>query len=282
LTAFTGADSFKLALTGQVTFDFNPAANRLRIMSATNRNNYRLNLTVNPITVTTDTSLTYKTTDANTGKTPVVITGAYTNSFNGATATQLYDIDAALNSFVNQNTANGGFLNTVGALSLTLDPSDYTVDLDIYSNKATPSVDSAFLMANVMGSNGFDNLYTLNIGTGAATLINRIGYGIAIRNIAVTLSPLSTSVKDLPKTLKTAIYPNPTSNNITLSFDNQKGSRVNIAIFNLQGQLVQREVYETGIIDFNKTLDVSKLPNGAYMIRVSNDFEATVKKLMKF
>jgi Domain of unknown function (DUF4394)/Secretion system C-terminal sorting domain len=282
LTAFAGADSFKLALTGQVTFDFNPAANRLRIISATNSNNYRLNLTVNPITVTTDTSLTYRTTDVNTGKTPVVVTGAYTNSFNGATATQLYDIDASLNNFVNQNTANGGFLNTVGALGLILDPNDYTIDLDIYSNKATPSVDSAFLMANVTGSNGFDNLYTLNIGTGATTLVNRIGLGIALRNIAVALSPLNTSVKDLPQTLQTAIYPNPASSQITLSFDNQKGSRVNVAIFNLQGQLVQREVYETGIIDFNKTLDVSKLPNGAYMIRVSNDFEATVKKLMKF
>lgn len=281
LTTYAGADSFKLALTGQVAFDFNPVANRLRIMSGTNRNNYRLNLTVNPITVTTDTSLTYKMTDVNTGKTPLVITGAYTSSFNGATATQLYDIDASLNNFVNQNTANGGFLNTVGALGLTLDPNDYTVDLDIYSTK-TPSSDTAFLMANVTGSNGFDNLYTVNLSTGAATLVNRIGNGIAMRNIAVKLAPLSTSVKDVPQTLKAALYPNPAANDMTLSFNNQKGSRVNVAIYNLQGQLVYKNMYESVVGDFNKTIDISGLSNGTYMVRISNDDAAAVKKLIKF
>ncbi len=281
LTTYGGADSFKLALTGQVTFDFNPVANRLRIMSGTNRNNYRLNLTVNPITVTTDTSLTYKMTDVNTGKTPLVITGAYTGSFKGATATQLYDIDAALNNFVNQNTANGGFLNTVGALGLTLDPNDYTVDLDIYSTK-TPLSDTAYLMANVTGSNGFDNLYTINLSTGTATLVNRIGKGIALRNIAVRLAPISTSVKDVPQTLQAALYPNPANNDLTISFNNQKGSRVNVAIYNLQGQLVYKNVYESVVGDFNKTMNVSDLSNGTYLVRISNDEESAVKKFVKF
>ena len=281
LSVYAGADSFKLALTGQVAFDFNPVANRLRIMSATNRNNYRLNLTVNPITVTVDTSLTYKTTDANNGKTPLVVTGAYTNSVNGAAATQLYDIDAALNGFVNQNTANGGFLNTVGALGLTLDPNDYTIDMDIYSTRG-PSVDSAFLAANIMGSNGFDNFYTLNIGTGAATLVNRIGYGIAVRNIALKLASANTATRELPQTLKAALFPNPATNTVTISFDNVKGSRVDVSIFNFQGQLVYKNAYDTGIVDFNKTLNINDLPSGSYLIRIANDSETAVKKLFKF
>ena len=281
LSVYAGADSFKLPLTGAVTFDFNPAANRLRIMSGTNRANYRLNLTVNPITVTVDTALTYKTTDVNNGKTPVVVTGAYTNSLSGVTTTQLYDIDASLNGFVNQNTANGGFLNTVGGLGLTLDPNDLTVDLDIYSTK-TPSVDSAFLMANITGSNGFDNFYTVNIATGAATLVGRIGNGIALRNIAVRILPFSSATKDLPQTLLASVYPNPASNNITVSFDNTKSSRVNVNIFNLQGQIVYKNTYASGIENFQKTIDVSALPNGAYIIGISNDSEIGFKKWVKF
>ena len=281
LSVFMGADSLKLALTGAVTFDFNPAANRLRIMSATNLNNYRLNLTVNPVTVTVDTSLTYKTTDANSGKTPVVIAGAYTNSFSGATATQLFDIDAALNNFVNQNTANGGFLNTVGALGLTLDPADLTVDLDIFSTKI-PASDTAFLMANITGSVGFDNLYTVNIATGAASLVGRIGTGIAMRNIAIKLVPTTTSTTDLPQTLKANLFPNPASNSVTIAFDNKKSSPVSIDIFNLQGQIVYKNTSEGSVGNFNKTIDLSAFSVGTYIIRVANDTEVGFSKLIKF
>ncbi len=281
LSVFMGADSLKLALTGAVTFDFNPAANRLRIMSATNLNNYRLNLTVNPVTVTVDTSLTYKTTDVNNGKTPVVIAGAYTNSFSGATATQLFDIDAALNNFVNQNTANGGFLNTVGALGLTLDPSDLTVDLDIFSTKI-PAADTAFLMANITGSGGFDNLYTVNIATGAATLVGRIGTGIAMRNIAIKLVPSTTATTELPQTLKANLFPNPASNSVTIAFDNKKSSPVSIDIFNLQGQIVYKNTSEAGLGNFNKTIDLSAFSVGTYIIRIANNTEVGFSKLIKF
>ena len=281
LSVFAGADSLKLALTGAVTFDFNPSANRLRIMSATNQNNYRLNLTVNPVTVTIDTSLTYKTTDVNNGKTPVVIAGAYTNSFSGATATQLFDIDANLNNFVNQNTANGGFLNTVGALGLTLDPIDLTVDLDIFSTK-TPSVDTAFLMANITGSGGFDNLYTVNIATGAASLVGRIGAGIAMRNIAIKLAPTTTSTTDLPQTLKANLFPNPASNSVTIAFDNKNSSLVSIDIFNLQGQIIYKNTSEAGVENFNKTIDLSKFSVGTYIVRVANNTEVGFSKLIKF
>ena len=282
LSVFAGADSFKIALgMGQVAFDFNPAANRLRIISAANRNNYRLNLTVNPITVTVDTALTYKTTDVNTGKTPLAITGAYTSSFNGATATQLYDIDAALGVLVNQNSANGGFLGTVGSLGLTLDPADYTLDLDIFSTK-TPSVDSAFLMANTLDSKGFDNFYTVSLSTGATTLVGRIGYGIAMRNLAIKLASTTTSIKDLPNTLKANMYPNPTSGVVTLDFENIKGSDVNVSIYNLQGQILMQKKYQNGIKNFNETLDVSHLSTGTYLIRVANEYESAVKKMVKF
>lgn len=281
LSVYAGADSFKLPLTGQVTFDFNPAANRLRIMSATNRMSYRLNLTVNPITVTVDTALTYRTTDVNTGKTPVVVTGAYTNSFNGATATQLYDIDASLNNFVNQNSANGGFLNTIGSLGLTLDPADLTVDLDIFSTK-TPATDTAFLAANITGSNGFDNLYTVNIATGATTLVGRIGNGLALRNIAVKVLPLGTATKELAQTLKANVYPNPASSTVTVSFDNAKSSAVNVAIFNLQGQQVFKNTYASGVSDFNQTIDISAFTSGVYLISIANEHEIGFKKLVKF
>ncbi len=283
LSVFAGADSFKLALgTGQVAFDFNPVANRLRIIGATTRNNYRLNLTVNPITVTLDTALTYRTTDANAGKTPLVVTGAYTGSFNGATATQLYDIDATLGIFTNQNSANGGFLSTIGALGLTLDANDATIDVDIFS-KPNPSVDSAFLAANVSGSTGFDNLYNLNIQTGATTLVGRIGQGIAVRNIAVQLAKLTIlSVNDRLKTLDTRLFPNPAQSHVTVQFDNEKAGTVEIAVFNLSGQRLVQKNFTAAASFFQNNIDLSHLPSGTYFIRMSTQTATATRQFVKF
>ena len=280
LSVYAGADSFKLALgTTQVAFDFNPSANRLRIISASNRNNYRLNLTVNPITVTTDTALTFKTGDVNVGKTPNVVAGAYTNAYNGATATQLYDIETGNNILTNQNSANGGFLATTGALGLTLDPADLTVDLDVYST-LFPVADSAFLAANIMGSSGFDNLYAVNLATGLTTLIGRIGNGIAVRNIAIRLPNISTATTDIKPTLKATLYPNPATNTFTLAMNNENSGTVNVQIVDLRGANVFQKSFEKIGTDFQASLDINALSAGTYIVHITTDKEVGVKKLV--
>lgn len=280
LNVYPGADSFKLALSGQTVFDFNPSANRLRIIGANNLNNYRLNLTVNPITVTLDTMITYKNTDVNAGKKPIVVTGAYTKSFNGSTGTQLYDIDAALNSFTNQRSANGGFLNTIGALGIMLDPNDYTSDLDIYTTTSN-NMDTAYLSANVMGSNGFDNLYTIDISTGQAKLIDRIGLGLAIRNIAIKITPKTISSKEISQNLKAVIFPNPANQQLNVKFQQLSDSPVSLEVYNLQGQVLLQKNYASNGIDFFENLDISALDNGIYILKISNMENTRALKFVK-
>lgn len=281
LAAYAGADSFKLALgAAQVSFDFNPAANRLRIMSAANRNNYRLNLTVNPITVTTDTALTFRSDDLNFNRMPTVVTGAYTRSYNGTAATQLFDIESGNNILANQNTANGGFLVTTGALGLTLDPNDLSVDLDIYST-LFPVADSAFLAANIMGSGGFDNLYSVNLSSGSASLIGRIGNGISVRNIAVRLANIRTATADLTPTLKAVLSPNPASNAVNIAFSNDFTGNVSVQIADMRGAIVLQKTFEKVGSDFQTTLDVNALTHGTYLVRILTDKEVAIKKLVK-
>ena len=98
-----------------VTFDFNPAADRLRLMSAEGVS-WRINVDDGKVTV--DGSHKYK--DAMAGKTPRVVAGAYTNSFKDTKATALYNIDAATSSLVTQAPPNDGVLNTVGPLGITV------------------------------------------------------------------------------------------------------------------------------------------------------------------
>lgn len=281
LTVYAGADSFKIALgTAQAAFDFNPSANRLRIIGASNRQNYRLNLTVNPITITVDTALTFKAGDVNFGRTPNVVSGAYTNSYNGATSTQLYDIETSNNIVANQNSANGGFLATAGALGITLDPNDLTTDFDIFST-LSPLADSAYLAANVAGGNGFDNLYTVNLTSGAATLVGRIGLGIAVRNIAIRLPNIKTSIADLPRTLKATIYPNPTATSVQIIINNDYRGVVNVQAFNLNGAAILQQRYDKQVTDFQAAFDTSHLPNGTYLVRITTEKEVGTLKLVK-
>lgn len=132
-------------------FDFNPVADRIRIVSNTGQN-----LRVNPndgIMVTpADTSL-------NPGS-PNVTAVAYTNSYAGTTTTTLYDIDSTTGMLYIQNPPNNGTLTSVGALGLNVASSN---GFDIGGNS-----NMGYALLTVGGTNG---LYSINLTTGAATLV---------------------------------------------------------------------------------------------------------------
>jgi hypothetical protein len=109
------SEKWKSAVT--TTFDFNPAADRLRLM-ASDGTSLRINVDDGKATV--DGSHKYKEGDANAGKTPKVVAGAYTNSFKGTKATALYNIDATTGVLVTQAPPNDGVLNTVGSLGMNV------------------------------------------------------------------------------------------------------------------------------------------------------------------
>src|SRR5205823_14528792 len=98
-----------------VTVDFNPVADRLRVMGSDGTS---LRVNVDDGKATVDGSHKYKEGDANAGKTPKVVAGAYSNSWKGTKATGLYNIDAATGSLVSQAPPNDGVLNTIGALGM--------------------------------------------------------------------------------------------------------------------------------------------------------------------
>ena len=173
--------------TDNIGFDFNPTVDRLRVVS-TNRADYRLNPN-NGALVIMDGTLTYAGTDANAGAIPRVGTAAYTNSYAGTTGTTLYDIDEALSNLVTQSPPNNGILNTVGSTGLALSTGNALVDLDIYFDK-TGLTNTAFLTANPNGQN-YNNLYTLNLTNGTPTLVGAIGLGIAVRDVAAYIAPLT-------------------------------------------------------------------------------------------
>ncbi len=223
--------------TGAVGFDFNPTVDRIRVVGA-NRANYRLNPLDGTIAAT-DTPLAYAAGDANAAATPAVVTVAYTNSFMGASSTSgttLYDYDAGLNVLTTQLPPNDGKLNTIGSSGLTLNTIP-NVSLDIYS--ATAGTNTAYLVANSAASVN-SSLYTVNLTTGATTLVGAVGNGLTVRDIAVAnATGVVTTVRDRAD-LATglSVFPNPTRGRAKLTFTLAHSGRVMLTVFDAVGRRV--------------------------------------------
>jgi len=98
-----------------VTVDFNPVADRLRVITSDGVN---LRVNVDDGKAIVDGALKFKDGDAQAGTTPKVIAGAYTNSANPKpAATALYDIDEG-GHLLMQSPPNDGVLNTIGMLGV--------------------------------------------------------------------------------------------------------------------------------------------------------------------
>ena len=141
------------------TVDFNPVADRLRVMGSDGTS---LRVNVDDGKVTVDGSHKYKEGDANAGKTPKVVAGAYTNSWKGTKATTLYNIDAATGALVTQAPPNDGVLNTIGSLGM---PVSGPVAFNIVA--LGEDKNDAWLVAG-------GALYSVDLKTGKATMAGKI------------------------------------------------------------------------------------------------------------
>lgn len=139
--------------------DFNPVADRLRVVSNTGQS-LRINVADGATTV--DTSVAYGASDAGNGTTPAVSGVAYTNNdTDTATATELFDIESQRDVLVLQAPPNDGVLATRGALGVN---AGVRSGFDIAAD-GTP-------MAVLGGS-----LYRVDLTTGATTLIGAVSGG---------------------------------------------------------------------------------------------------------
>lgn len=134
--------------------DFNPVADRLRVVSHTGQN---LRIDVDTGTVTTDSNINL------TGSTPSISAIAYANSFLGATTTTgttLYDLDSSSNNLYSQTPPNDGTLALKGSTNITVGTQ---TGFDIAGGE------NGLALATTAQATGPSTLYVIDLKTGAAT-----------------------------------------------------------------------------------------------------------------
>jgi uncharacterized protein DUF4394 len=152
-------------------FDFNPTVDRIRVV-ADSRDNFRVHPDTGAAVSPADFALTEGT----------VVTGAaYDRNFSGSKVTTLYAIDPKAGQLVtiggidSAPSPNGGVVRVIGPLGVN---ASNEVGFDI----TVGAEGSAYASLTVNGKPGF---YTIDLKSGAATLVGTIGNGgVAIRDIA--------------------------------------------------------------------------------------------------
>lgn len=169
LNAATGAATFRVALAadaadltlpytaldGSLTasVDFNPAADRLRVITPLGQS---LRINVATGATTTDGVINRASGPAS------VLAAAYTNSFAGTTATALYDLDGTGDVLALQNPPNDGTLVNVGTVG---------VDITGFAGLDIAGGDNGLVLAALRtGTSGPFSLRTILLSTGASSL----------------------------------------------------------------------------------------------------------------
>ncbi len=143
---------------GRSVVDFNPVADRLRVMG-TSGMNFRINVETGAVIA--DGTLKYADGAAQAGTAPRIVAGAYTNSAAGATATALYTMDTLLRTYNLQAPPNDG----VQAPRGTLPDLPAGVAFDILADGAGGNV--GYLLAA-------GTLHTVALDTGAPTALGAV------------------------------------------------------------------------------------------------------------
>ncbi|WP_371494267.1 DUF4394 domain-containing protein [Kitasatospora sp. NBC_00374] len=186
--AATKVSQLTVALQGtRFGVDFNPAANRLRVISDTGQN-LRHNLDdpngapAADTTVADGTLTNPAVPPATTGTTATGVSGAaYTNNdLDAATGTTLFDLDTDLDRVSLQSPANAGFLAPTGSLGVTADSG---AGFDVYYSPIHHS-NTAYASLQVDGARRF---YRVDLLTGAALKLGSFPVGLQVTDIALPL-----------------------------------------------------------------------------------------------
>ncbi|TMR05644.1 DUF4394 domain-containing protein [Actinomadura soli] len=150
--------------------DFNPAADRLRVISDTGQN-LRHDLSANTTAIDSPLSATN------------VTAAAYTNNdLNSGTATTLFDIGTDGDQVVIQSPPNNGTLVATGSLGVNAGPN---AGLDIYSDLGNGKTISNTAFGTFVPPGGGATFYTVEPLTGTAAPVGK--FPLPITDVAIAL-----------------------------------------------------------------------------------------------
>jgi len=189
-TAVGAPAAFDVPVTGtSFGFDFNPTVDRIRVVNDAGQN-FRLNPNDGAPVDGNGGLGGIQMDGAINGATATVDAAAYTNNQQNVTVTTLYTLSAATNQLFIQNPPNNGTQTVPVSVTLNGSPLDFTTanGFDILPgvNVAVSNAVAAGVGFAGLTVGGVSSLYTIDLATGAASLVGPIGDGsVPVQGLAV-------------------------------------------------------------------------------------------------
>ena len=196
----------------------------------------------------------------------IYTTGAYraTADFDPGAGTYFLNSFGIYTSYISKLDPSGNFVwavsmggtNTDGSVSIALDAS-----------------------ANVHVAGYF---YSHSIAFGNVVLINAISSGIFYTSdIFIAKLDNVTGIENVKHPDGISIYPNPFTSEISITFTKQNINQATFTIKNILGQTVLTEQENNPSSPYTKTIDLSFLSKGVYLLDVNACGERMVRKILK-
>ncbi|MDA9128390.1 T9SS type A sorting domain-containing protein, partial [Flavobacteriaceae bacterium] len=117
--------------------------------------------------------------------------------------------------------------------------------------------------------------FTATANGSYAVIITDTDCGISGTSNCFDVNTLITNTFENP--LRIRVHPNPVKDNVSITFD-RAYQNINVEVYSMLGQLIE-DVNKTNSIDLD--VDMSNIPSGNYILRISADGKTLSKTLIK-
>ncbi|MEO1412323.1 MAG: T9SS type A sorting domain-containing protein, partial [Bacteroidota bacterium] len=93
-------------------------------------------------------------------------------------------------------------------------------------------------------------------------------------------APCVTSTRDLESVGSLRLFPNPASDQVTVQYQELRGTEARLALIDLTGRVIQQ--VELRQSEDQLTIDLSQLSDGFYQVRIESTAGRTLQKLVVF
>ena len=257
---------------------------------------YTVTVTSGICTATDNITITLSSVSVNAGQDVQICNGSSTNlnALGSGATTYTWTPTTGISNPSISNPVAAPTTNTLYTITVTdgLCSASDNINVVVNPNPTTPVITDNSGTLTTGSAVGYQWLLNGNIIPGANTQqyvpVQNGSYSVVITNgngctaTSSVYSVLTVGIEDSKLTTENvAMYPNPTSAELTIKVDFYRSEMAQIEIIDMLGKSVVEVENGTVAPGFIKTVDVSSLNSGVYFLRIKTDNQNIVKKLIK-
>ena len=141
--------------------------------------------------------------------------------------------------------------------------------------------ESVKLIATLSGIYTKDNLPVVTVPSGKAMVTFSSNYTINAKGFELKYESTNTAIEEQNRAVEAlAVFPNPTSGELNISFFTHNNDNINIEIYNITGQNIYHEHVTDFLGNYHKTISTETLSQGVYFLKVTSSNGVSVKKII--